>query len=73
MSCIFPVWETLGLLDLSGYFLSLVREVFKYNLLRSFRIPFLFVFYFLDPYNSNVVILNVILEISETILISLYF
>ena len=35
--------------------------------------PFPFVFFFWDPYDSNVVTLNVVPEVSETVLISFYF
>ena len=31
-----------------------VGEIFNYNLFKNFLIPFLFVFFFWDPYNSNV-------------------
>ena len=31
-----------------------IREVFNYNLFKYFLTPFLFLFFFWDPYNSNV-------------------
>ena len=51
---IYPVWDSLCFLDLIDYFLSHVREVFDYNLCKYFLRPFLFLFFFWDPYNSNV-------------------
>ena len=62
----------LGFLNLGGYFLSHAREVFIYNLLGYFLIPFPFLFFFWDPYNSNVGVLNVVPEVSETVLIYFY-
>jgi len=38
---VYPVWDSLGFLDLGGYFLSHVREVFYYNLLNYFLMLFL--------------------------------
>ena len=37
---VFPAWDTLHFLDLCGYFLSLVREVFDCNLSDIFSGPF---------------------------------
>ena len=61
-----------ALLDLIDYFLSHVREVFNYNLLQYFLRPFLFLFFFWDPYNSNVGVFNVVPEVSETVLNSFH-
>ena len=36
----------------------------------SFLMVFLFVFFFWDPYDSNVVAFNIVLEVSEIVLIS---
>jgi len=36
------------------YFLFHVGEIFNYCLFKKFLIPFLFLFFFWDPYNSNV-------------------
>ena len=69
---IFPVWDSLYFLDLINYFLSHIREVFYYNLFKYFLSPFLFLFFFWDPYNSNVGVLNVVPEVSETVLISFH-
>ena len=50
----FSLYETLHFLDLINYFLSHTRDVFNYNLFKYFLSPFLFLLFFLDPYNSNV-------------------
>ena len=68
----FILYGTLHFLDLIDYFLSRIREVFKYNLFKYFLIPFLFLFFFWDPYNSNVGAFNVLPEVSETILNSFH-
>ena len=67
---VYPVWDSLGFLDLGEYFLPHFREVFNYYLLKYFLMVFLFVFFFWDPYNSNVVAFNIVLEVSEIVLIS---
>ena len=67
---LYPVWDSLGFLDLSGYFLPHFREVFNYYLLKYFLTVFHFVFFFWDPYDSNVVAFNIVLEVSEIVLIS---
>ena len=67
---IYHVWDALNFLDLSSYYLSHVREIFDYNLFKYFLIPFLFLFFFWDPYNLNVDVLNVVPALSETVLIS---
>ena len=41
---VYPVWDSLRFLDLSGYFLSHVREVFDYNLFKYFLRSFLSLF-----------------------------
>ena len=41
-------WDSLGFLDFGGYFISHFREVFDYNLLKYFLIPFPFVLFFWD-------------------------
>ena len=67
---VYPVWDSLDFLDLGGYFLPHFREVFNYYLLKYFLMVFLFVFFFWDPYDSNVVAFNIVLEVSEIVLIS---
>ena len=41
-SLAYSVWDSLGFLDLGGYFLFHVREFFNYSLLKYFLILFLF-------------------------------
>ena len=55
----------LGLID---YFFFHVGEIFKYNLLKKFIIPFVFLFLFWEPYSLNVGALDIVPEVSETIL-----
>ena len=64
----FILWNSLCFLDLIDYFLSHIREVFNYNVFKYFLSPFLFLFFFWDPYNSNVSVFNIIPEVSETVL-----
>ena len=49
----YPVWDSVPL-GLNWLFLFDVREIFNYNLFKNFLIPFLFLFFFWDPYNLNV-------------------
>ena len=51
---VYPVWDSLGFLDLGDYFLPHFREVFNYYLLKYFLMVFLFVFFFWDSYDSDV-------------------
>ena len=53
-SWVYPVWDSLCLLDFIGYFRFHVGEIFNSNLFKNFLIPFLSLFFFWDPYNSNV-------------------
>ena len=39
--CVYPVWDSLGFLDLGGYFFPHFREVFNYYLLKYFLMAFL--------------------------------
>ena len=50
----YPIWHSLGFLDLGGYFFSRTRKVFNCNLLKYSLIPFLFLFFFWDHFNSNI-------------------
>ena len=59
-----PVWDFLHFLDLGGYFLSHVREVFNSNPFKYFLGSFLCLFSFWDPYNPNVGAFNVVPEVS---------
>ena len=42
---VYPVWDSLCLLDLIDYFLSHVEEIFNYNLFKKFLINFVFFFF----------------------------
>ena len=66
---VYPVWDFLGFLDLGDYFLPRFWEVFNYYLLKYFLMVFLFVFFY-DSYDLNVVAFNIVLEVSEIVLIS---
>ena len=66
---VYPVWDSLGFLDLGDYFFPHYREVFNNYLFKYFLMVFLFVFFW-DPYDSNVVAFNIVLEVSEIVLIS---
>ena len=67
---VYPVWDSLGFLDLGDYFLPHFREVFNYYLLKYFLMVFLFVFFFWDSYDSNVGAFNIVPEVSEVVLSS---
>ena len=67
---VYPVWDSLGFLDLGDYFLPYFREFSDYYLLRYFLIAFLFVFFFWDSYDSNVGAFNIVPAVSEVILLS---
>ena len=69
---VYPVWDSLCLLDLIGYFLFHVGEIFNYDLLKKLLIPFLFLLFFWDPYHSNVVAFYIVPEVSETVLSSFH-
>ena len=65
-------WDSLGFLDLDGYFLPHFREVFNYYLLKYFLMTFLFVLFFWDTEDSNVWVFNIVPEVSEIVLISFH-
>ena len=67
---VYPVWDSLGFLDLGGCFLPHFREVFNYYLLKYFLMVFLFIFFFWDSYDSNVGAFNIVPEVSEVVFIS---
>ena len=60
---VYPVWNSLGFLDLDDYFLP--YYLFKYCL-----VDFLFVLFSWDSYDSNVGAFNIVPEVSEVVLIS---
>ena len=67
---VYPVWDSLGFLDVGDYFLPHFREVFNYYLLKYFLMAFLFVFFFWDSYDLNVGAFDIVPEVSEVVLIS---
>ena len=67
---VYPVWDSLGFLDLGDYFLPHFRDIFNYYLLKYFLMVFLFVFFFWDSYDLNVGVFNIVPEVSEIVLIS---
>ena len=68
---VYPVWDSLGFLDLGKYFLPHFKEVFNYYLLKYFLMVFLFVFFFWDAYDLNVRAFNIVPEVSEVVLVFL--
>ena len=50
----------LCLLVLIDYFLFHVGEIFNCHLFKNFHITFLFLFFFCDPYNSNVGVFDIV-------------
>ena len=63
---VYSIWDSLCLLDLIDNFFSHVGEIFNSNLFKKFLIPFLFLYFFWDAYNSNVGVFDIVLEVSET-------
>ena len=63
----FILYGTLHFSHLINYFLFHVGEIFNYNLFKNFLIPFLFPFFFWNPYNSNIGAFDIVSEVSETI------
>ena len=59
---VYPVWDSLGFLDLGDYLFPHFREVLNYYLLKYFLMIFLFLFFFWDSYDSNVGAFNIVLE-----------
>ena len=68
---VYPVWDSLGFLDLGGYFLPHFREVINCYLLKYFLMTFLLVFFFWDFCKFNVGVFSIVLEVSDVVLISL--
>ena len=65
----YPVWNTLGFLNLGDYFVPYFRESFNYYI-RYFLMPFIVVFFFWDTYSSNIGVFNIDPEVSEIVLTS---
>ena len=57
--CFYPVWDPLHLFH--------IVEIFNYNLFKHFLIPFLFIYFFWDPYNLNIGAFDIVPEVFETI------
>ena len=60
-------------MDLIDNFVFHVGEIFNYNLFKNFLIPFLFLFFFWDTYDSNVGVFDMVPEFTETVLSSSFF
>src|SRR5574337_1260552 len=69
---VYPLWDSLCLLDLIDYFLFHVGEIFNYNLFKNFLITLSFFFFFWDSYSSNVGVFDIVPEVSETIFSSFH-
>ena len=67
---VYPIWDSLCLLDFIGYFLFHLGEIFNYNLFKKFLIPFLFLFFW-NSYKWNVGAFDIVPEVSETVFSSL--
>ena len=67
---VYPVWDSLGFLDLGGYFFPHFKKVFNDYLLKYFLMACLFAFFFCDTYDLNVGAFNIVTEVSEVVLIS---
>ena len=67
---VYPIWDSLGSLDVGDYFLPHFREVLNYYLLKYFLMAFLFVFFFWDSYDLNVGAFHIVPEVPEVVLIS---
>ena len=61
---VFILFETLGFLDLGGYFFPHFRDVFNYYLINYFLMPFLFVFFW-GSCDLDVGVFNIIAEFSK--------
>ena len=63
---VYPIWDSLCLLDLIDYLLSHVGEIFNYNLFKIFLTAFVFLFFFY-PYNLNVGGFDMVPEVTKTV------
>ena len=61
----FSYLDSLFFLDVGDYFTSHVREFFSYYLFKYFLRSFLSLFCFWDPYNENVGVFDVVLEVPK--------
>ena len=67
-----PVWDSLGFLDLGGYFLPILGTFSTIISSCIFSCPFFFVFFFWDSYGLNVGAFDIVPEVSEVVLISFH-
>ena len=68
-SWVYPVWDSCA--SWTWLFPFHVGEIFNSNLFKNVLLSFLFLFFFWDPYNSNVGAFDIVPEVSETVLSSL--
>ena len=64
---VYPVWNSLCFLDLIIYFFFHVGKIVNYTLFNNLFIPFLFLFFFWDPYYLNIGAFDIVPKVSETI------
>ena len=69
---VYPVWDSLCLLDLIDYVLFHVGESFNYNLFKKFPHTLSFSLLLLDSYHPNVGVFDMASEVSETVLSSFH-
>ena len=70
---IYPIWVSLGFLNLGDYFLLHFREVFDYYLLKYFFTPSSLVYFFWDAYDSNFGSFNIVPVVSGAVPLSLNY
>ena len=73
---VYPVWTLCTFWTWVIISLSMLRKFYYYSLFRCFLRPFLFpllLLYFLDSYNVNFDVFNVVPDVSETVLISFHY
>ena len=73
---VYPVWDSLCLLDLIGYFLFHVEEILNYNLSKIFSYPFFFSSSSVTPIIRMLVHLTLsqrLLRLSSVLFIHSYF
>ena len=67
---VYPFWDSLGFLDLGGYFLPMLGKFSAIYLLEYLLMAFLFVFFFWGSYDSNFGAFHIVPEVPEVVLIS---
>ena len=66
---VYPVWDSLGFLDLDGYFLPYFRDIFNITFSSIFSWPF-FLSSSSGTHDSNAGAFNIVPEVSEVVFIS---